>query len=274
MGLFYPIVDRILFGEHKYAIPLQTVVQHFMRGPRSASFTFRRGPAKGLMFFCSTSEKYYFERSDFERSVGLLFESIVKPEWVIYEVGGHIGYWAVVLSQLCGEKGQVHVFEPSRPNFSRLHGNLQANGLRNVTPYNLAVSEQSGPLNFSEDGSMSRVCGANSTTTVQAVRLDDFMRAKPRPDLILVDAEFHGDKVLRGGYEILRQVRPDLVYETHDAEEERKIGEILLPLGYRLCPIDRAEGFPKRLHAKSNRSASDRAATQRQMLSLTAASTP
>src|SRR6266851_2011855 len=198
MGLFYPIVDRILFGEHKYALPLQTIVQHLMRGPRPASFTFRRGPAKGFTFFCLTSEKYYFERSDFERPVGLLFESIVKPDWVIYEVGGHIGYWAVVLSKLCGEKGQVHVFEPSQLNFSRLYGNLQANGLSNITPYNLAVSEEDGPLGFSEDGSMSQVGGANSTTTVQAIRLDDFMRAKPAPNLMLVDAEFHGDKVLRG----------------------------------------------------------------------------
>lgn len=257
MGLFYPIVDRVLFGEHKYAIPLQTLVQHLIRGPRSASFTFRRGPAKGFAFFCLTSEKYYFERSDFERPVGLLFESIVKPGWVIYEVGGHIGYWAVVLSQLCGESGQVHVFEPSRLNFPRLYGNLQANGLSNVTPYNLAVSEKDGPLSLSEDGSMSRVGGANLTTTVQAIRLDDFMKARRAPDLMLIDAEFHGDKVLHGAHEILRHARPDLVYEVHDAQEERKIDEILLPLGYRPCPIDRADGFPKRLYAKSNPSASD-----------------
>lgn len=255
MDLFYPIVDRILFGEHKYAHPLQVIVQHLMRGPRSASFTFRRGPAKGFTFFCLTSEKYYFERSEFERSVGLLFESIVKPDWVIYEVGGHIGYWALVLSRLCGENGQVHVFEPSRLNFARLYGNLQANALSNVTPYNLAVSEQDGPLSFSENGSMSRVCGANSTTTVQAIRLDDFMSSRPAPDLMLVDAEFHGDKVLRGAHEILRRARPDLVYEVHDAQEERKIGEILLPLGYRPSHIDRADGFPKRLYAKSNHSA-------------------
>jgi FkbM family methyltransferase len=257
MGIFYPVIDRILFGEHKYAIPLQVLAQHLIRGPRSTSFAFRRGPARGLTFFCLTSEKYYFERSDFERPVGLLLESIVQPDWVIYEVGGHIGYWALVLSQLCGANGQVHVFEPSRLNFSRLCENVQANGLDNVRPYNLAVSEQNGPLSFSEEGSMSQVGGANSTTSVQAVRLDDFMKAGPAPNLMLVDAEFHGDKVLRGGHEILRRARPNLVYEVHDMQEEGKINEILLPLGYRPCTIDRAEGFPKRFYAKSNHSVSD-----------------
>jgi FkbM family methyltransferase len=196
-----------------------------------------------------TSEKYFFERDKFELPVRHLFEKLVKPGWIVYEIGGHIGYWALVLSRLVGARGHVYVFEPSPVNFPRLLRNIEANNLHNITAHNLAVSEKNGPIGFSENGSMSRVGGSPLNPVVQSVRLDDFMRAAPPPQLMLVDAEGHGSQIFRGADELLRTVRPHLVYETHDQGEQRETDEILSKHGYRFDWIDRKDGFPARINA-------------------------
>jgi len=55
------------------------------------------------------------------------------------DVGGNIGFLALVGSQLVGPAGHVHVFEPEPEIFSILRSNIHLNEMMNVTAYEMAL---------------------------------------------------------------------------------------------------------------------------------------
>src|ERR1035437_1383153 len=60
-----------------------------------------------------------------------LISSIVKPGFNILDIGANIGFYTKVFSELTGEKGCVHAFEPDITTSKYLQGNLHKN--KNVT---------------------------------------------------------------------------------------------------------------------------------------------
>lgn len=64
----------------------------------------------------------------------------IKENDIIVDIGAHIGLFALYASQSC-KKGKIYCFEPVKLNFDLLIGNLELNKTQNITPFNLAVSE-------------------------------------------------------------------------------------------------------------------------------------
>jgi len=58
----YWLTDRVLFGSHRAAQPLQILVQQIAGGPRPAGFLL-----DGHTFHYQADHKYFFERQDYER---------------------------------------------------------------------------------------------------------------------------------------------------------------------------------------------------------------
>ena len=56
-----------------------------------------------------------------------VFEHYVKPGYVVVDVGGHIGAYAIVFGQLVGKLGMVHAFEPQTRLFQLLNTNIVLN---------------------------------------------------------------------------------------------------------------------------------------------------
>ena len=82
-----------------------------------------------------------------------LLPELVKPGNVVLDIGAHIGYFTVKLSELVGEKGVVFAFEPAPVTFRILKENLAKNQCKNVIPVKAAVSDENsvGRLLLCED---------------------------------------------------------------------------------------------------------------------------
>lgn len=240
MPIMHAITDKVLFGHHLFAGPLQNVVQHILRGPRQTSFVFSDGPAQGMTFHCSTSDKSFFERHNFELPMRRTLERNVKPGWTVYNVGANTGLWVLPLSRLCGESGLVVAIEPSPANFARLSQNVAVNNLKNVHLLQVAASDSEGYSTIAEAGSMTSV--GTGTIPVQLVPLDTINL--PIPQLMVVDVEGHAPKVLQGAARILSS-RPMVLLETHDQKEHDDVMSVLERFGYSCTPLIRATTFPR-----------------------------
>ena len=235
MPIAYRLVERVLFGSHRFAVPLQIIIQHALRGPRPASFLL-----DGHLFHCTTAHKYYFERSDYERDLWPALQQCVAPNSVIYEIGAHFGFWVMRLANLVGH---IYAFEPSPANLGFLRRNVC--DFSNVTLVNAAVGATATEVAFSENGSVSSV-GAGALT-VPMVTLDDFASRHEFPNLILMDVEGYGGEVLRGASTLLA-AHPTIICEIHTAAEENAIIAALTEHGY--TPDYQAGCYPFRMIAK------------------------
>lgn len=232
----YRLTDRILFGPYRIAGPLQTAVQHVIGGPRAASITI-----DGHSFHCSTSEKYFFERENFERELWEVMLPLLGADDVVYDFGAHIGYWAIRLSRICKH---VFAFEPSPLNFPRLCKN--AADISNVTLVNAAIAAEEGKMRFTEAGSMSTL-GAGDVV-VQTIALDSFAATHLPPTFLLMDVEGYAGQVLRGALSLLTRKIP-MVCEIHDHDEEKATIPTLRSLSYDISHIDRSCPYPFRILA-------------------------
>jgi FkbM family methyltransferase len=232
----YWLTDRLLFGSHRLALPLQTLVQRMIGGPRPASFLL-----DGHSFHCQTSHKYFFERHNFERDVWQILRERIRPDDVVYDVGAHFGFWAIRLSGICKH---IVVFEPSPTNLVTLMQNVGK--IPNVTIINAAVGSTEGVMSFSEGGSMSRV--GVGDIKVKLTTVDLSAERHPEPTFVLIDVEGFASEVLRGGQRALRRHVP-VMCEIHDSNERDGVFELLKNADYTIRSLDDVRRFPFRIFA-------------------------
>ncbi|MHC4848495.1 MAG: FkbM family methyltransferase [Planctomycetota bacterium] len=152
------------------------------------------------------------------------FLDALRPDDVVYELGGHIGTWSVFLA-LATPQGELHVFEPEPGNRGELIGNLARNGLERVAVHALAASDANGTASFGVvgrlgDGRHSLLVRDKhqSTVEIETVRLDDFIaRGELRPPTaIKIDIEGAEAAAVRGLEATLRARAPRVVFiEIH-----------------------------------------------------------
>lgn len=231
------LLDRVLFGSHRWAEPLQIAIQHLLRGPREASFAL-----EGRTFHCTTAHKYFFEREWYESEVWQELRHLVNRESVVYDFGAHFGYWVVRLSPYVRS---IYAFEPSSENWRYLSGNVE--GLTNVHTIRAAIGPQEGEVAFQEKGSMSRV--GEGTTRVAVVTLDGFACQHEPPDLMLVDIEGYAGEAFSGAAKLFEQRRPTILCEIHNPKEEDATTSLLRRYGYGMRRLDRRD-YPFHLLAQ------------------------
>ena len=66
---------------------------------------------------------------------------------IVIDIGAHIGLFSLLVSQLC-KTGKILSFEPVSENFDLLVSNLKLNHIKNILPFNMAVSKNSGRLDL------------------------------------------------------------------------------------------------------------------------------
>jgi len=237
VSLPYAVTDRVLFGSHRFARPLQIIVQHMIGGPQPASFTL-----DGCTFNCSTAEKYFFEREHFEQELWSVLSQLVGRSDIVYDFGAHIGFWVLRMSRICE---LVVAFEPSATNFKRLQENVGK--LQNVTLVNAALAADEGRLRFTDAGSMSVLGQGNAI--VKATTLDRAAGQYPRPTFLLMDVEGFAGEVLRGAAGLLAEKVP-LICEIHHQQENETTFKALKESGYEISRLDYTHRYPFRILAK------------------------
>jgi len=152
------------------------------------------------------------------------FLDALRPDDVVYELGGHIGTWSAFLA-LATPQGDLHVFEPEPGNRGELIGNLARNGLERVSVHALAASDANGTASFGVvgrlgDGRHSLLVRDKhqSTVEIETVRIDDFIERGERqpPTAIKIDIEGAEAAAVRGMEATLRARAPRIVFiEIH-----------------------------------------------------------
>jgi FkbM family methyltransferase len=122
-------------------------------------------------------------------AAGRLFEpfetewmcNLVRPGDTVLDIGGHIGFYTLLLARLAGPAGRVLSFEPDPVNFALLQQNVVLNRCANVSLYNLALSDKAGTTSLylcSDNAGDHRLWpAAESRPTVQVatIALDQFL---------------------------------------------------------------------------------------------------
>lgn len=175
----------------------------------------------GLRFACTSKDRRMapIEVLNFQTYEGRNSELLLmlgRNAKTIFDIGANIGWYSLLLAAQ-NPNAKVFAFEPIKATFASLVKNIELNGLSNVVPYNLGLSDATGELTFyysqEESGKTSSVNLFNEES-VEAVpcmveRLDDFVSSTAtKVDLVKCDVEGGELLVFRGAESLLETQKP------------------------------------------------------------------
>ena len=166
-----------------------------------------------------------------------LLGQVLKPGWIVVDVGANIGTHTIFFAKRVAEEGCVFAFEPQRLAFQNLCANVALNGLINVVASQRAVGRRAGtirlpvfdPRRQANFGAIS-ILGHTHGEPVEVIRLDDLRLG--RCDLIKVDVEGMEYDVLEGGRETIARHHPVLFVENNTTERSRALNSLIDSLEY------------------------------------------
>lgn len=140
-----------------------------------------------------------------------IIEQIMKPGYVILEIGANIGYYALMESRLVGETGKIFAIEPEIDNFRLLNRNIELNGIKNIEIFNFAISDSGGevPFYLTENSNLHSMIkpkkGQYNTLMVKTKTADDFLSDKGKIDYLRMDIEGYEYQALKGMHRTLSE---------------------------------------------------------------------
>tara|TARA_B100000886_G_scaffold335824_1_gene293515 strand:- start:15527 stop:16417 length:891 start_codon:yes stop_codon:yes gene_type:complete len=187
----------------------------------------------------------------------------------VIDVGSHFGFFSLLMSEVVGNDGNVHCFEPTPSTFSILKRNVF--NMKNVFINQKAVLDKEIEIQLNDYGLASSAFNSinnsrekkrnykfnQSKISVKTIRLDDYVLSnKLRPSLIKIDAESSEYRVLKGMDYILNKIRPILCIElgdlnVDDVKSSREIINFLIKrYGYKPYEIINGKLTPHNLREK------------------------
>ncbi|MCC6370920.1 MAG: FkbM family methyltransferase [Bacteroidia bacterium] len=157
---------------------------------------------------------YAFKKKQDDFEIKLLKEYI-RPGQVILDIGANIGFYAEILSDLSGPKGQVHCFEPDKKNFSYLQKHLA--NRKNTFLNNKAVGPKTGTISIytskelNVDHRTYQPEEFDKEIKIESVSIDDYLshHSINKVDLIKMDIQGFEMEALKGMHNTLQQ-NPDV----------------------------------------------------------------
>lgn len=164
------------------------------------------------------------------------------------DIGGNIGYYALLESKIVGKTGKVIAIEPSPENVRYLEKNLKLQNSSNIEVLNIAAGDKDGNLKFLiyEDAANSCMVipeGQESkypgkVIQVPVKRIDSLLQEIPleRLDLVRMDVEGYEFHIFEGMLNTIRKFKPIIQLEVHKnimgKENSKKFLEGLKNEGY------------------------------------------
>ncbi|MDA8016081.1 MAG: FkbM family methyltransferase, partial [Thermoanaerobaculia bacterium] len=182
----------------------------------------------------------------------------VRPGCVVYDVGGHRGFFALLLARLVGPQGRVFVFEPLEENRLDAEDATRRNGFSatvEILPAAVGGEEGEAELFVGEATTVATLVtkAGGTARRVPQTTLDAFARRHTQPSVLKIDVEGYEAEVLIGATEVLATARPLLVVEVHDPEVDSRCREILAGHRYRCSRLatrsSRVSTYPHHLLA-------------------------
>jgi FkbM family methyltransferase len=226
------ISDRSLVGK-VLRFPLKLL-------PVQLKMPIMQGRLKGKRWIVGSSNHGCWLGS-YEFDKQLLFARTITQGSVVFDLGGHVGFYTLLASELVGPAGKVYVFEPVPRNLYFLKEHLRLNRADNVTVLEAAVADKSGIMSFDEGpaSSMGHIA-SDGKLQVKTVTLDELITTGeiPVPDYMKLDIEGAELMALSGSKSMLEESHPTIFMATHGSSVHQECCYLLQSLGYRLQPID------------------------------------
>jgi FkbM family methyltransferase len=237
----FPLRDGKTFFYQRLS-PRLTPPERFVTAAMDAGFSMRLDLQDAVQ-----RRMYYYGDYD-ERYEAKMIRRLLDKGEVFWDIGANIGYFSLLAAAALQHSGRVIAFEPGQVSYARLLDNIGLNPFKNITTFNLAVTDREGEAALYSAAGTADGCaslyGAGPEVTAReicrTVSLDGFApsHALPGPDFIKIDVEGAELFVLRGAREILAASRPlvlvELKSETLAASgtDKHEIQELLAAYGY------------------------------------------
>jgi len=180
-------------------------------------------------------------------STFVLRELRLRDDAVALDIGANLGWYSLLLARRW-PRARIHAFEPEPRNLALLRGNLQRNGITNVTVHGVAVAERDGAMQFfpyaeKNMGRHSLVPQAGcEPITVPVVTLDGFLQQQrldpPDVEFVKIDVEGYELPALQGARSLLA-AKPRILaefapkYVRRAGQDPAELLRFLQALGFR-----------------------------------------
>jgi FkbM family methyltransferase len=175
-----------------------------------------------------------------------LLQNFVKAGDLIYDVGAHIGTFAIPLALAAGENGQVIAIEADAESFALLRQNLERLGLQSRVTAHLGVAGGRGAryrrVRTDRHTSATYFMPDAEGAAMPVIILDDLQdQSEPRRRVAVIKIDVEGMElaVLRSAERMIARDRPVLYVEISIAQMARygiaipKVAAFLAPYDYR-----------------------------------------
>lgn len=187
-------------------------------------------------------EWYLYLNQYYEPHLTRAIQSLVKENSVCLDVGANLGCHTLTMAHRA-KRGRVYAFEPNTDTFNRLMFNLRLNNLKNVTPINLAISNQTGDGTLfvpdADDCNMGKCSMVFSTErgvvnkiSIQSAQVKDITELSNLNgcDFIKIDVEGFELVCLRELRGVINEFSPVIIFE-YDAQSWSLAGASLGEVG-------------------------------------------
>jgi len=227
------ISDKSLVGK-ALRLPLRLI-------PSQTKMPIMQGRLRGKKWIVGSGQHGYWLGS-YEYEKRKLFEKTVRPGSVVYDLGGHVGFYTLLSSEIVGPDGKVFVFEPVPRNLYYIREHLRLNNVCNVSIIEAAVSNRSGVVRFSKGptSGMGHIA-SEGELEFKAVSLDELYSKGelPLPNCMKIDIEGGEMLAIEGAKKVLAESHPTIFLATHGTKVHKECCEFLRSLDYQLTAIDR-----------------------------------
>lgn len=192
----------------------------------------KRGDFRILTFDMFIS-KYLEKYGEWSEPECELYDNFIKPNFVVIEVGSHIGSHTVPLAKLAS---YVISYEPQRLIYQTLCHNIIKNNLKNVCAYMMAVGNENKDIQLNEidynyylnnnketntGGAEVKKLLSSTGYKLPMVKLDDHLNHLQSLHFIKIDAEYMEIEVIKGATQLINKFKPVLYFEfDHKVNQE------------------------------------------------------
>jgi FkbM family methyltransferase len=231
---------------------VKCIPQNYQYPPR----TFRKVVRHGVGYNLDISEYMewviYFDLNVEHRNE---LYPLIKPGFVIFDVGTNIGETLMSFAHLVGKGGFVYGFEPVPFTYAKCMDNLALNSFSNVKVENIALSDRAeklffDPLTYNNSGGIyMRKDADQEGGMVEAITLDEFVERNSitRLDFLKIDVEGFELNVLKGAVNSCKKFRPVLFIEVNSLNLSRQgvtskdLINLIVSYGYHIHKVDEKE---------------------------------
>jgi FkbM family methyltransferase len=153
-----------------------------------------------------------------------LLSRLIQPGAVVIDAGAFIGTHTRAFSQLIGDQGKVHAFEPNPTSYALLLENAKLAADSNIATYQLGLDQNKSTGILLSDPSKGNLGGTSISGSpmgsggveICTCRLDDFDFGKI--DFIKADIEGMEHSMLLGAEQTIRRYRPVIFLEANNLQ--------------------------------------------------------